>query len=140
MEEHAIGRLFTTQAERQRLDAIRKTASIAAMQAQEAKATREDVEVDDLLPEKVSMQGFVKRSDGKKSTFWVNHQSLQESASNEEMQIIGFGRNKRKVDEDVNLELKKSGQILILKPGQIYFPNENRLIDIKVRSHELSMH
>lgn len=129
-EEHGIGRLFTTQAERQRLDAIRKTASIAAMQAQEAKATREDVEVDDLLPEKVSMQGFVKRSDGRKSTLWINHQAMQESTSNDDIQVGNFNKNEGRKNSSINFKLKKSGQTFNLKPGQVYLPNDTRIVDL----------
>lgn len=129
-EGHGLGRLFTAQVERQRLDSVRRSASIAAMQAQEAKAAREDVEVEDLLPEKISMQGFVKRSDGKKSTLWINHQAIQESTSNDDVQVGSFNKNEGRVNNEIHFKLKKSGQAFDLKPGQGYLPAQEKVIDL----------
>lgn len=131
-EGHGISRLFTTQVERERLDSVRKLASVAAMQAQEVKANAnaEDVESGDFLPEKISMQGFVKRSDGKKSTLWINHYAIQEGASKGDIQVGSFNKNERQINNTIHFKLKKSDQVFDLKPGQDYLPSQSRVVDL----------
>ena len=135
-EQHDFGRLFTSQIERERLDVARKNASITALQAQEKKNALEDAEAEELLPEKVTMQGFVKRSDGKKSTFWLNNQVMQENTTNADIQVGGFNKNKISASNQINLKLKKNGQTFNLKPGQIYLPSEARVMDVEIKKRE----
>ena len=131
-----FGRLFTSPVERERLDLARKNASVSALEAQEKKNASEETEIEELLPEKVTMQGFVKRSDGKKSTFWVNHQALQENTSNNDIQLGGFNKNGTQINNQIRIKLKANGQQLKLKPGQTYLPNENRVLDMEIKKHE----
>ena len=129
-EGHGVGRLFTTQAERERLDSMRRSASVTVMQAREAKANAEDVASEDLLPEKISMQGFVKRSDGKKSTLWINHHAIQESTSNNDVQVGSFNKNERQINNAIHFRLKKSDQAFDLNPGQDYLPSRRGVVDL----------
>lgn len=131
-DQHVLGRLFTSPVERERLDLARKNASVSALEAQEKKNASEETEIEELLPEKVTMQGFVKRSDGKKSTFWVNHQALQENTSNNDIRLGDFNKN----GTQIKIKLKANSQQLNLKPGQTYLPNENRVLDMEIKKHE----
>lgn len=131
-----FGRLFTSPVERERLDLARKNASVSALQAQEKKSALEEAEVEELLPEKVTMQGFVKRSDGKKSTFWLNNSPMQENTSNADIHAGSFNKNKISSENQINLKLNKSGQTFSLKPGQMYLPSEGRVMDLEIRKRE----
>lgn len=133
-------RVFTTPVERNRLDGLRQTASILALQAQEAKKEPEE-EVETPLPAEVHMQGYVKRSDGKKNTVWVNHQPIQENAGNADVQVGTLStkfKSKGKLDgaDEVRLKLPGNGQHFNLKAGQRYLPDENRVLDLSTKSTE----
>lgn len=129
-------RLFTTPAERIRLDGLRQTASVLALQAQEAKKEpEEDVAIP--LPVEVHMQGYVKRSDGRKNTVWVNHKAIQENSSTADLQVGNLTtkfKSKNKLDgaDEVRLKLSGNGQQFNLKAGQSYLPDENRVKDLAV--------
>ena len=106
-------------------------------QAQEAKKEPEE-EVETPLPAEVHMQGYVKRSDGKKNTVWVNHQALQENAGNADVQIGTLStkfKSKGKLDgaDEVRLKLPGNGQNFNLKAGQRYLPDENRVVDLSTK-------
>ncbi len=129
-------RLFTTPAERARLDGLRQTASVLALQAQEAKKEPEqDVAIP--LPVEVHMQGYVKRSDGRKNTVWVNHKAIQENSSTTDVQVGNLStkfKSKNKLDgaDEVRMKLSGNGQQFNLKAGQRYLPDENRVKDLGV--------
>jgi len=133
-------RVFTTPAERTRLDGLRQTASILALQAQEAKKEPEE-EIETPLPSEVHMQGYVKRSDGKKNTVWVNHKPIQENGGNADVQVGTLStkfKSKGKLDgaDEVRLKLPGNGQNFNLKAGQRYLPDENRVMDVSTKSTE----
>jgi hypothetical protein len=131
-------RLFTTPAERTRLDGLRQTASVLALQAQEAKKQlepEEDVAIP--LPVEVHMQGYVKRSDGRRNTVWVNHKAIQENSSTADVQVGNVStkfKSKSKLDgaDEVRMKLSGNGQQFNLKAGQRYLPDENRVKDLAV--------
>ncbi len=135
-DPHDFGRLFTSSVERERLDLARKNANVSALEAQEKKNPLEETEVEELLPEKVTMQGFVKRSDAKKSTFWINNIPIQENRSNADIHVGSFNKNRISSENQINLKLNKSGQTFSLKPGQIYLPNEGRVVDMEIKKRE----
>lgn len=129
-------RLFTTPAERIRLDGLRQTASVLALQAQEAKKQPEE-DVATPLPVEVYMQGYVKRSDGRKNTVWVNHKGIQENSSTTDVQVGNLStkfKSKNKLDgaDEVRMKLSGNGQQFNLKAGQRYLPDENRVKDLAV--------
>lgn len=130
-------RLFTSPAERTKLDAMRQTASALALQAQETQKEPE-TEAALTLPTEITMQGYVKRSDGKKSTVWINRQATQENTANADLQVGPLStkakdKNKRDGPDEVHMKLPSNGQQFKLKAGQRYLPEENRVLDVNTR-------
>lgn len=129
-------RLFTTPAERTRLDGLRQTASVLALQVQEAKKEPEE-DIAMPLPVEVHMQGYVKRSDGRRNTVWVNHKAIQENSSTADVQVGNLStkfKSKNKLDgaDEVRMKLSGNGQQFNLKADQRYLPDENRVKDLAV--------
>lgn len=76
--EEAIGRLFFTPQQRQYLERLR----VDRQHHPKAIAADAEQEVSSLpIPLEIKTQGYVKRSDGKKSTWWVNGKPLQDEAN-----------------------------------------------------------
>lgn len=126
-------RLFTSPAERARLDSMRQAASAVALQAQEAQKEPEAESTAIPLPAEISMQGYVKRNDGKKSTVWINRQALQENSATADV-LVGSLPNKNQRDSHVlSLKLPSNGQKFNLKAGQSYLPEENRVVEVNAR-------
>lgn len=123
-------RLFTSPTEREKLDGMRQTASAVALQAQEAQKEPEVESTATRLPAQITMQGYVKRSDGKKSTVWINHQALQENSATADMQIGNLHNKTQRDPNALSLKLPSNGQKFKLKAGQIYLPDENRVVEI----------
>jgi hypothetical protein len=123
-------RLFTSPTERAKLDSLRQAASAVALQAQETQKEPEAETTAIPLPAQITMQGYVKRSDGKKSTVWINHQALQENSATADVQI-GILPNKNQRDSHaLSLKLPSNGQKFNLKAGQSYLPDENRVVEV----------
>jgi hypothetical protein len=123
-----IGRLFTTPAERSNLDYLRQTKKnlpVVVNTPNEDIAEAAPV----ALPDAINLQGYVKRSDGKKGTVWVNDKALQENSGNKDV-VVG------KLPTDGNrvpIKLPANGKQLTLKAGQVYDPENNRVRE--ARSH-----
>lgn len=105
----AIGRLFSTPAERLRMDIARGTAPAPPP----APAPVQSV----VPPQPVTVNGFVQRNGGK-STVWIN-QEPQRGA-----RISGPGKQAR-----VAVTLP-SGQRILLKPGQSVDANAGTVTDV----------
>jgi hypothetical protein len=124
----SIGRLFTTPAERSNLDYLRQTKKnlpVVVNTPTEDIAQTAPVQ----LPNAINLQGYVKRSDGKKGTVWVNDKALQENSGNKDV-VVG------KLPTDGNrvpIKLPANGKQLVLKAGQVYDPENNRVRE--ARSH-----
>ncbi len=123
-----IGRLFTTPAERSNLDYLRQTKKNLPVVVN---TPNEDIAeaVPVALPDAINLQGYVKRSDGKKGTVWVNDKALQENSGNKDV-VVG------KLPTDGNrvpIKLPANGKQLTLKAGQVYDPENNRVRE--ARSH-----
>lgn len=117
-----MGRLFFTPAERAKLDELRanaKSVDITDLQQPET--------VIQAPPSDISVQGYVKRSDGKKSTIWVNGQPVQEDSSGVGVEVgkIQSGSNQ------VPLTLPGSGKSVKLKAGQTYDPASDQVTEVK---------
>jgi hypothetical protein len=109
-----MGRLFFTPAERAKLDELRANAKSVEI----VDTLGLEVPVPVAPPSDVSIQGYVKRGDGKKSTVWVNGQPVQENSSGAGVEVgrIQSGSNQ------IPLMLPNSGKSLRLKAGQVYSP------------------
>jgi hypothetical protein len=99
-----LGRLFFTPVQRATLDNARKQ-NIRVVIGNENKDDTEPV------PQNISVNGLVKRSDGK-STVWLNNRAVSEQ------QAGGAGIATRKEDNRVKLTVPDSGRIIDLKVGQ----------------------
>lgn len=119
-----IGRLFSTPAERNSLNYLRQTKKVLVVNpAQEPTLKTEPVPL--VLPDAINMQGYVKRSDGKQGTVWINNQALQENSGNKEVQVGSLPENGNRVP----LKLPANGRRLTLKAGQVYEPENNRVTE-----------
>jgi hypothetical protein len=110
-EEGALGKLLTTPAQRQKIDAFRKGKSIGV--------TREQIS-----PTDVKVQGIVTRSDGT-STVWVNGKSTLEGSSvgGVDVKLNSINDQSDKVSIGIN---KKTVR---LKPGQVWSEDSGKVTD-----------
>jgi hypothetical protein len=128
--EPPLGQLFSSPKERAVLDEVRKTQREIVPQAiSEPDANIEAAPY--IEPNSVTVQGYVKRSDGKSSTVWINDQALQENSANEE---VAVGRLTNKTNR-VPIKLKANGKSLSLKAGQVYDPETNQVREIRQAVH-----
>lgn len=126
-----LGRLFMTPAERASLDLIRQNTSTANLNEQEAVP-----ETTAKTPESISIQGYVKRSDGKKSTVWINNSPIQENQGNAEVQVGKLSKD----SNQVQVTLPASGKSVNLKAGQRYDSTTDTVSDIRTSSKQLTEH
>lgn len=123
--DDTLGRLFTTPAERASLNAQRQLRKI-----QEPDATKAEEKAVTEAPSAVSVQGYVKRSDGKNGTVWVNQTPMQENSGTNEVQVGKLRSNGNQVE----LKLPANGKSLNLKVGQVYMPETDSISEINARS------
>lgn len=120
-----MGRLFSTPGERANLDHLRQTKrEIVPQQITETPTQSLQPAT---LPTAVEVQGYVKRSDGKKGTVWVNRQALQEGAKSEAVTVGRLPVQQNRVPIQINA----TGKTLSLKAGQTYDPETNRVREIR---------
>ncbi|MDP3677617.1 MAG: hypothetical protein Q8R23_00815, partial [Methylotenera sp.] len=84
--DDGFGRLFSRPVERKNLDFLRQNQKLKVI-------TPQDIQPDLLanaappeLPNPITLQGFVKRSDGA-STLWINNKAVQEDSAIDNVQI-----------------------------------------------------
>ena len=117
-----MGRLFSSPAERSTLNYLRQTKkALVVAPVQELTQQAEPVPV--VLPDAISMQGYVKRSDGKQGTVWINNQAMQENSGNKDVQVGRLPENGNRIP----LKLPANGRRLTLKAGQVYDPENNKV-------------
>lgn len=122
MAANDFGRLFTTPAERANLDHLRQTTKVQTIDLDQL----EKAEAAPVAPSSVSVQGYVKRSDGRKGTVWVNHTPMQENSGTDKVQVGKLQREGNRVQ----LKLPANGKTLNLKAGQIYDSETGQISDI----------
>ncbi|HEU4707993.1 MAG TPA: hypothetical protein VFS17_01665 [Methylophilaceae bacterium] len=111
----SFGRLFTTPAERATLDHLRETRKIETVNVEQPEAVIEQAPT---TPPEISVQGYVKRSDGQKGTVWVNEKPVQENSSSGDMEIGKLPKE----GNQVQIKVPSLGKNLKLKAGQVYDP------------------
>ena len=111
-----LGRLFTTPEERASLDYLRQTTKVEALNTDPATTTQLATPAPPVVPESISVQGYVKRSDGKKGTVWINHKPMQESSSNSDVEVGKLTKD----GNQIPLKLPANGKNFNLKAGQVY--------------------
>ncbi len=123
-----MGRLFSSPAERSTLDYLRQTKKIMIATPLET-PTQQAEPAPVILPDSINMQGYVKRSDGKQGTVWINNQAMQENSGNKDVQVGSLPKNGNRIP----IKLPANGKRLTLKAGQVYDPENNRVRE--ARSH-----
>lgn len=125
------GRLFTTPAERARLDQLRLTSKPPSAQEMLDDQT-EEVVVAPVAPRSVSVQGYITRSDGKKGTVWINNTPVQENDEAGDVRVRKLPQN----GNQVQISIPSIGRDLNLKAGQVYVPETDSIAEDKARMSE----
>lgn len=126
--EDRLGRLFMTPVERSNLDYLRKSSKppekiLPAGEEGQAAEVTEDAAVA-LPPPVVTVQGFVKRSDGK-GTVWVNHLPVQEKTTTGDFAVGKLAPRGNRIE----VKLKGESKSLNLKPGQTYDASSGEVVE-----------
>lgn len=126
--DERLGRLFLTPGERNSLDYLRQTSKppekIVVGEEPEKDAGDQPPPPPPAAPAPVSVQGYVKRSDGK-GTVWVNRQPVRETSRQGEIEIGKLGGP----DNRVRVKVPGTGQPIELKAGQTYDPASGKVVD-----------
>ncbi|MCB5188208.1 hypothetical protein LG200_09380 [Methylobacillus caricis] len=129
MAAGGLGRLFTSPAERETLDRLRQNTRGQLVEQVPSP------EIPDLSPpvsavQPISVQGFVQRSDGSKSTVWINNQPIRENSENGNLHIgrLPKGQN------TVPITLPEQGRSILLKAGQSYDPASDEIVENNVHA------
>lgn len=135
--EEDFGRLFSRPQERKNLDYLRKNQPLKIIKQEDAAEIDTMVEAAPIvLPEPIKLQGYVKRSDGQKSTLWINDQAVQEDSVVDDVSIgklTGRGKN---TAEGLDVKIPANGKQLRLKAGQVYEPDTNQIKELKTLEKE----
>jgi hypothetical protein len=114
-----LGRLFLTPAERATLDIVRQNSrppeKIITPGASGEDSAGEGASTPVAVPTVVTVDGYVKRTDGK-GTVWVNGQPVREKSTANNVEIGRLQGN----TNDVRIKLPSTGQTFKLKAGQSY--------------------
>lgn len=122
-----LGRLFLTPAERAALDTIRQNSRPPEKIVTPGNASEEDeTAASPTAPPVVTVQGYVKRSDGK-GTVWINGQAVQEKSATKDVEV---GRLQGNTNE-VQIKLPGAGQTIKLKAGQSYNPASGKVGNLR---------
>lgn len=126
-----FGRLFSTAQERSRLDSLRQNRSLQTTRLQNTSPLAPTAAE---LPEPVTLQGYVKRSDGA-TTLWINNQPVQENSALDQVEIGRLSRNKsaeRNGSDGLNIRIPATGKHVRLKAGQVYAPETDQVVELKL--------
>ncbi|PKO25845.1 MAG: hypothetical protein CVU35_02090 [Betaproteobacteria bacterium HGW-Betaproteobacteria-8] len=123
------GRLFSTPAERAKLDNLRLTTRLPSPE-ELLDDKNEEVSIAPAMPGSVSVQGYVTRSDGKKGTVWVNDNPVQENDEAGDVRVKKLPQN----GNQVQISIPSIGRDLKLKAGQVYMPETDSISEDKARA------
>lgn len=133
--EDDFGRLFSSQAERKRLDILRQNQKLIVVTPQKSMPSEPAVNE---LPEPITLQGYVKRSDGS-TTLWVNNKAVQENTTQDNVEIGRLSKQKssaKNASDSLNVRTSVNGKNVRLKPGQVYDPETNRILELRLLEKE----
>ena len=125
-----FGRLFTSPAERATLDHLRQTRKVEPINLDQP---QDVIETAPVMPSEISVQGYVKRSDGKKGTVWINQKPVQENSSSGQVEVGKLPKN----GNQVQIKVPGLDKSLKLKAGQVYDPETDSVSESEVRASEL---
>lgn len=126
------GRLFSRPSERKNLDYLRQNQKLKVISPQD-KVQAEPTAVNPVeLPAPVTLQGYVKRSDGA-STLWVNNKVVQENSAVDDVQIgkLNTQTGTTQARDGLNLKIPANGKQIRLKAGQMYVPETDQIRELK---------
>ncbi len=126
-----FGRLFSTSQERIMLDSLRQNRVLKTVRPQNSSPAA-PVAVE--LPEPVTMQGYVKRSDGA-TTLWINNQPVQENSALDQVEIGRLSSQKnatRNSSDSLHIRIPATGKQVRLKAGQVYAPETDQVVEQKL--------
>lgn len=134
-----FGRLFSRANERKNLDILRQNQKLKVITPQDnIPAEPLAVEVPPELPEPITMQGYVKRSDGA-STLWINNKAVQEDSAIDNVQIGKLNKQTGSAQagaDSLNVKIPANGKHIRLKAGQVYEPETNQIKELKLLEKE----
>lgn len=130
-----FGRLFSKPAEREKLDKLRQSQQLKVAPTKEEEPTASDADqlpVDNSAP--ITMQGYVKRSDGVSGTLWINNQAVQEGGAVDNVQIGRINRRgfSSKAANTEGVDVQSGGKKIRLKAGQVYEPETSQIKELQV--------
>lgn len=136
--EEDFGRLFSRPQERKNLDYLRKNQPLKVIKQEDAAEIDTMAEAAPIvLPEPIKLQGYVKRSDGQKSTLWINDQAVQEDSVVDDVNIGKLRGGRGKNDgEGLDVKIPANGKQLRLRAGQVYEPENNQIKELKTVEKE----
>jgi len=128
-----FGRLFSRPGERKNLDVMRQNQKLKVITQQDLQ--RESATDDEpvALPEPVTLQGYVKRSDGS-TTLWVNSKPVQENSEVDDVEIGHLTKQQGVVknsSDSLNVKIPATGKHIRLKAGQMYEPETNQIKELR---------
>ena len=130
-----FGRLFSKPNERSNLNILRQNQKLKPIGTPEVQPETA-LNAEPAAPtEPITLQGYVKRSDGT-STLWINNQAVQENSAIDNVKIgrlnkRGFSQ-KGASTEGVDVKIPASGKHIRLKAGQMYEPESNQIVEMQV--------
>lgn len=134
-----FGRLFSRANERKNLDILRQNQKLKIITPQDnVSAEPLAIAVPPELPEPITMQGYVKRSDGA-STLWINNKAVQEDSAIDSVQIGKLNKQTgaaQSATDSLNVKIPATGQHIRLKAGQVYEPETNQIKELKLLEKE----
>lgn len=135
--DDSLGRLFTRPSERNNLDYLRQNQKLKIVNQQNDQQPNEmDKGIPVELPNPIALQGYVKRSDGSKSTLWINNQPVQEDSTVDNVQIGRLskqsGSTTNQGSDGLNLKIPANGKHVRLKAGQVYEPETNQIKELRI--------
>lgn len=137
-QDDSFGRLFSRPAERNNLDNLRQNQKLKTVIPQPD--IDESANVAPVSTDPVTLQGYVKRSDGVKSTLWINNQAVQEGGTVDNVQVGNLNkRNNAKgtqTSEALELKMPSNGKRIRLKAGQVYEPDTNQIKELRTVEKE----
>jgi len=122
-----MGRLFSEPSERAALNQLRMTQKEMTQQTTDESLPAPASRVT-LLPEQLTLQGYVKRSDGKQGTVWINQQAMQENSRHQEITVGNISSKNNRVP----IKLNANGRQLALKAGQSFEPETNQVRESRI--------
>lgn len=135
--DDGFGRLFSRANERNNLDILRQNQKLKVVTSDSAEPSVEAPQME--LPAPITLQGYVKRSDGSKSTLWINNQPVQEDSNLDDVKIGRLNKRGGSSQEGLDVKIPAIGKNIRLKAGQVYEPETNQIREFQTLEKQLNL-